>query len=87
MIVSLFAHPIAFLAAVLSMMGYGWYTGWPEGSWIPLGLFVIVYLAGSIVLPWWTRPIPLYRYWKQRRETARDAAILAKHPRPEWMDR
>ena len=86
MIVSFLFHPVAFLIGTLAMMGYGWYTGWPEGSWYPLAIFIGVYIVAYAILPWWTQPIPLYRYWKQRRATARDAAILAKHPRPEWMD-
>jgi len=67
MIVSFFAHPVAFLLGVLAMLGYGAYTDWPEDSWYPLGVFVAVYLLCWWFLPWWTRPMNLFRYWRAKR--------------------
>ena len=80
MIVCLLVHPVAFLVGVLAMMGYGWYSGWPEDSWWPLGIFVVVYVIAARTLPWWTQPLALYRYWKAKRQRPAIDPTL-----PPWM--
>lgn len=80
MLVSFFAHPVAFLVGFLAMTGYGWYAGWPDGSWIPLAIFVAAYVLAYALLPWWTQPLALYRYWKAKRQRPAIDPTL-----PPWM--
>jgi hypothetical protein len=83
MLVCLLVHPVAFLLGVLAMMGYGWVAGLPEDNWYGVGIFAVVYLLGYWLLPWWTRPVTVYRYWQQQRQARRIAEQWV--PAPEWM--
>ncbi len=65
-----FLNPAAFVLAFLSLMGAIELAS--EESWWPLGVFLVVYLLAARFLPWWTRPVLLWRYWRMKRQTERE---------------
>jgi antibiotic biosynthesis monooxygenase (ABM) superfamily enzyme len=76
------ANPVSFLLASVAMMGAGWAAGWPDGAWWPLALFIVVYLLCAWFLPWWTRPMNLWRYWRAKRAEKAMANQFPTWPRP-----
>jgi hypothetical protein len=66
-IIALLGNPVAFVVAFAVMLGYGSLAGWTDDDLIPFSVFVVVYLLCAWLLPWWTRPILLWRYWRAKR--------------------
>lgn len=66
MILMFLSHPAAFVCCLLSFMGlYGAYDvlGYGEpGTAVALGTMLAFYFIACWVLPWWTRPIELWRW-------------------------
>lgn len=56
MIVSFLFHPIAFVLAMLPTMGYMAAMDPPEDSWVPVVIWLAIYLLLCWVLPAKTRP-------------------------------
>lgn len=88
MIVLALLNPVAFLLmvalSVAALFGLEQVGIAPtDDSWWDVVLYAGIYLALAWVLPWWTRPVALYRYWAAKRRAAQEA----KFPRPEWLDR
>jgi hypothetical protein len=59
------ANPVSFVIGCLGIMAaiaLGYDDGWP-----PFFVFVVIYLLCAWFLPWWTRPMNLWRYWRAKR--------------------
>jgi hypothetical protein len=72
MIVMALLNPVAFLLTVA--LGVGALFGLErfgieptDDSWWDVVLYLGLYVALMMVLPWWTRPVELWRYWRGRR--------------------
>jgi hypothetical protein len=70
-ILSLLAHPVAFVLGCLAIVGFVEVAG-KEGWWAFFA-FVVVYLLASWFLPWWTRPALLWRYWRAKKQVQAEA--------------
>jgi antibiotic biosynthesis monooxygenase (ABM) superfamily enzyme len=81
-IIAFLANPVSFLVASVAMMGAGWLAGWPDGAWWPFAFFVVVYLLCAWFLPWWTRPMNLWRYWRMKRAEKATENQFPTWPRP-----
>ena len=70
MIVMALANPVAFVlaigAGVLLQYGYEWTGRGMPSDWALLGVALGAYFVGMALLPWWVRPIQLYRWWQQK---------------------
>jgi hypothetical protein len=81
-IIAFLANPVSFVVATAAMMGAGWAAGWPDDAWWPYAGFIVVYLLCAWFLPWWTRPMNLWRYWRMKRAEKAMASQFPTWPRP-----
>lgn len=72
MIVMALLNPVAFVLTVLggalALYGAEEWLGYtpPDDAWWPVVAIVVFYLILNWVMPWWTRPVELWRYWRRR---------------------
>lgn len=67
--IGLLINPVGLLLGILaatgSSVGFEAVTGHPEHSgWLYLGAFIGTYLLSFWLLPWWTRPFVVWRWWR-----------------------
>jgi hypothetical protein len=81
-VILLLLNPAAFVVAFLSLMGAVAVAR--DGSVWPLGVFIGVYVLAARFLPWWTRPVLLWRHWRAKKQVQAEANQFPTWPgRPE----
>jgi hypothetical protein len=81
-VILLFIHPVAFLVAFLAFWGASEIAR-PESNW-PAGALFGAYILAYWLLPWWTRPLLLWRYWRAKKRVQAEANQFPTWPgRPE----
>jgi antibiotic biosynthesis monooxygenase (ABM) superfamily enzyme len=81
-IIAFLANPVSFVVAFGALLGLIAAMEPPEGAWWPFAFFVVVYLLCAWFLPWWTRPMNLWRYWRMKRAEKAMANQFPTWPRP-----
>jgi hypothetical protein len=79
-VILLFLHPAAFLVAFFAFWGAS-EVARPESNW-PAAVLFGAYALAYWLLPWWTRPILLWRYWRAKRQLKREQELF-----PTWPQR
>lgn len=72
MIMMFLMNPAAFVVCLLVgagfLEGYDRYYGQEPNGWLGLGVIVGAYLLAARYLPWWTRPLLLWRWWRSPKQ-------------------
>jgi hypothetical protein len=77
-VILFFMNPAAFVVAFFALMG-ALEVAREESIW-PLGVFFLVYILAVKYLPWWTRPILLWRYWRRKRQLRKEQELFPTWP-------